>query len=76
MKLSDMQRKDIVFLSDGKKVGRIIDADIEVTNGKIVGLSIERKGIKSVFNTNADINIKFEQIKKIGEDVILIDSLE
>lgn len=70
-----MQKKDIIYLSDGTKLGKIIDAEIEVDTGKVLSFTIEKKDIKTIFN-NRDINIKFNQIKKIGEDVILIDTIE
>lgn len=73
MKLSDLQEKDIVNINDGRRVGRIVDAEIDNT-GLIKYLIIdEKKGIKSFFLGNNGVNITFEQIKKIGSDVILID---
>ena len=76
MKLSDMQKKDIIFLKDGKKLGRIIDAEVETNSGNLKSLLIEKKGIMSFFSSEPDMIIKFEQIKKIGEDVILVNPLE
>lgn len=74
MKLSDMQKKDIVFLKDGKKLGKIIDAEIEVNTGLLKNLLIEKRSIKSLFTSEGDMLINFNQIKKIGEDVILVDT--
>ncbi len=76
MKLSDMQRKDIIYLRNGKKIGKIIDAEIEINTGRITSFFIEKRNIKYIFNNEKDLSIKFNQIKKIGEDVILIDTLE
>ena len=73
MKLSDLQEKDIVNINDGRKIGRIIDANID-SEGKILYLIIdERKNIRNFLNNNSDINLSFNQIKKIGSDVILVD---
>ncbi len=74
MRLSDMQKKDIILLKDGKKLGKIIDAEIEINNGTLKNLLVERKSIKSLFTSEGDILISFNQIKKIGEDVILVDT--
>ena len=73
MKLSDLQIKDIVNINDGRKVGRIVDA--EITNeGKINYLIIEeRKGLKNFMSQSNETTITFMQIKKIGSDVILVD---
>ena len=54
MKLSELERKDIINIRDGKRIGRIVDVEFDITNGYI----------------------KFSQIKKMGEDVILIDISE
>lgn len=73
MYLSDLQEKDIVDINNGKKVGRVIDAKID-NEGKIIYLVIDsKKSIRNILSNSSDINISFNQIKKIGEDVILID---
>ena len=72
MRLSELQHKDIINVSDGKKIGNIIDISID-DNGKTVGLIVEKyKFLVSMF-TNKEIEIKWNQIEKIGEDVILVN---
>ena len=73
MRLSDLQTKDIVNINDGKRIGRIIDAVINDA-GIIEYLSIEkRSSLNSLFNKDNETTITFKQIKRIGEDVILVD---
>lgn len=73
MHLSDLQTKDVVNINDGKKIGRIIDAAINDA-GIIEYLSIEKRGsLKNLFNKDNETTITFKQIKRIGEDVILVD---
>ena len=73
MKLSDLQDKEIINLLDGKNLGNIIDAIID-ENGKIAGLVIEKhRFIISLFTSKKDIIVKWEQIEKIGEDIILVN---
>ena len=74
MRLSDMQKKDIIYLKDGKKLGKIIDAEIELSTGSLKKIFVERRSFKNLFTGNADMLISFNQIKKIGEDVILVDT--
>ena len=72
MLLSDLQNKDIVNITDGKKVGNIIDAKFNIVTGNIEKIIIEPS--KGVFHLkNNAMEISFNMIKKIGEDVILID---
>lgn len=74
MNLSDLQNKDVINILDGKKIGNIIDAQFNVNNGVIEKLIVEPS--KSLFSLkNSSIEIAFNKIKKIGEDVILIEYL-
>lgn len=71
MLLSDLQKKDIISTSTGENLGRIIDAEID-SNGKIINLyAEEKKLLRSYFNNN-DFKFKYEDIVKIGTDVILV----
>lgn len=73
MKLSELQKKDIINIRDGKRVGKIIDVEFD-NNGYMVHFVIERCNfMRSLFSNTNELNIKFSQIKKMGEDVILID---
>lgn len=72
MNLSDLQNKDIINVLDGKKIGNIIDAKFNISNGVIEKLILSPS--KSLFSIkNSTIEISFSKIKKIGEDVILIE---
>lgn len=74
MRLSELQRKDIVNINDGRIIGRIIDAEINEKDGALESLIIEKsKYIRNLFTTENDLKIKFEQIKKLGSDVILVE---
>ena len=72
MYLSELQNKDIVSIKDGKKIGNIVDVSID-NNGSISGLIIQKVKF-SLFRGNNDEEIKWNQIRKIGEDVILVDT--
>ena len=72
MYLSELQNKDIVSIKDGKKIGNIVDISIN-NEGYINGLIIQKVKF-SLFRGTNDEEIKWNQIKKIGEDVILVDT--
>lgn len=73
MRLSDLQHKDVINMKDGKKIGNIIDINIEL-DGKMQGLIVEKsKFFVSMFSNKDEIEIKWSQIEKIGEDVILVN---
>lgn len=71
MRLSDLQTKKIINIIDGKNIGTIIDANV-LENGSIESFVIESS--KSLFSLNKenDTKILWQDITKIGEDVILV----
>ena len=74
MRLSDLQAKDVVSLKDGKRLGKIIDVEIDSNEGKIIYLIVEqKKSLRTYIGSSGDVAISFSQIAKIGEDVILVD---
>ena len=72
MRLSDLQTKNIVSMSDGKNIGNIIDVRIN-EQGMIESLVIEqsRKAF-SLMGREGEVYIYWKDIEKIGEDVILV----
>lgn len=75
MNLSDLQEKEVIDISTGKRIGSIIDIIINST-GNISKLVLEdRKASRKLFSTNKeDIYLDWKQIIKIGDDIILVDS--
>ena len=72
MRLSELQNKSVVNLIDGKNIGNIIDLSID-ESGKAIGLIVEKhKFLISYFSSQKEFSIKWNQIEKIGEDVILV----
>ncbi len=72
MRLADLQRKDVVSLKDGRRLGRIIDVEIDGL-GNIEYLVIEPKRFFRFFTSTEETTVTFKQINKIGEDVILVE---
>lgn len=72
MRVSDLQIKDVVSLIDGRKLGRIVD--IELTEaGSVSHFVVEPKRFFKFFGSSGEVNVAMNQIKKIGEDVILVE---
>lgn len=72
MYISDLQNKSIVDMNTGKNLGKIIDLILD-NKGNILELIIEKKKFFFSIFTKDNISIKWNNINKIGEDVILID---
>lgn len=71
MRLSELQSKNIVNINDGKNVGTIIDASIG-NDGVIDTLVIETNKNLFSLSRESDIEVKWKDITKIGQDVILV----
>ena len=75
MRLSDLQNKDVVNVTESKKVGSIIDVNINF-EGQLESLIVEKsKFFISMFSSANEIEVRWSQIEKIGEDVILVKIL-
>ena len=68
--LSSLQDKDIINLNDGRKIGSIIDVYIN-EDGFIEEMNVQKK--RFLFFSSSIVNIKWNEIDKIGKDVILVN---
>ena len=73
MKLSELQKKDIVNINTGERVGNIVDININ-GDGYISSLVVDKTNFRFLFSSNDEIEVTFKEIVKIGEDVILVKS--
>ncbi len=70
MRLSDLQAKNIIT-TEGKLIGNIVDVIIE--NGAIKCLIVEKtKFLISKFTSKDEVEVKWSQIKTIGDDAIIV----
>ena len=72
MLMSDLQRKDIINMTTGSRIGKIIDIDVN-QDGLINSLIVGELKMMKRFNNSSETRISFKQIKTIGSDVILVD---
>ncbi len=72
MLISDLQRKDIINMTTGTRIGKIIDIDVN-EDGLINSLIVGELKMMKRFNNSSETRISFKQIKTIGSDVILVD---
>lgn len=71
MRLSDLQTKEIINITSGKRLGVIIDVIVDIS-GNIKSLILEeRRGKK--FSNREEYELDWKQISKIGDDIILIN---
>lgn len=70
MRLSDLQTKEIINMTTGKRLGLIIDVIINA-EGNIKSLILEEKKMKRL-SGREEYELDWKQIAKIGDDIILV----
>jgi len=71
VRLSELQLKEIVDISDGRRIGMIVDVIVDV-DGNILKLIIEDKRGRRF--SKEEYEVLWKKIVKIGDDIILIDT--
>lgn len=76
MMLDELSGKEIVNLNNGERLGIVGDSDIIIdeNTGKILTLLVpDRKFQFKLFGEIEDIEIPWQAIKKIGNDMIIVE---
>ncbi|MBO5477846.1 MAG: YlmC/YmxH family sporulation protein [Clostridia bacterium] len=70
----DFKQKEVINIKDGKILGFVIDVQADFENGEIRSIVVARTGkIFNTINSKTNVTVPWENIKKIGEDVILVE---
>lgn len=73
IKTSDLWSKEVINVVDGRRLGMIEDVELNLKVGRIDSIVIPgRPGLFGLFGGSQELVIEWEQIEKIGEDVILV----
>lgn len=70
MRLSELQTKEIINMTTGKRLGLIIDVIVDTT-GNIKSLILEEKRGRRIAGRE-EYELDWQQISKIGDDIILV----
>ena len=74
VRTSDMKQKEVINISDGKRLGFVYDVEIDLISGTIESVIVPGNGkILGLFGKDNDYIIPWSNIKKIGDDIILVD---
>lgn len=73
LKVSDFVYREVINISDGEKIGYVSDIEFNRETGFINSIIIPEK-TKRIFSSKSQgIKIPWDNIKKIGDDIILVD---
>lgn len=74
VKISELRAREVVNVLDGKKLGNIIDIDLDMERGKVLAFVLpgQLRGW-SIFSRREEIIVPWDKIVRIGRDVILVE---
>ncbi len=76
-RITELSCKEVINVCDGTRYGFVNDVEVDCDCGKIVSLIVHCKdGITSFFSKKNDIIIPWEAIKRIGDDIILVEYVQ
>jgi YlmC/YmxH family sporulation protein len=76
-KTSELRELEVVNLLDGKRLGYASDLEIEAENGRVKAIVVPGPGkFLWIFGKSEDFIIPWEKIRKIGVDVILVETAD
>ena len=70
-KTDDFREKEVINVCDGRRLGYVIEIEFDVCDGRITAIIADGGGC---FGRGESICIPWDQIQKIGEDIILVDA--
>ncbi len=74
IRISDIMDKEVINVKNGKRLGYIMDIDIDLTEGKVVSFSISGSDTRGFFSRGNDGQVVFwNDILKIGYDTIIVN---
>lgn len=70
----DFKHKEVVNISDGRRLGYVQDVCADLESGTITSIIVPGNNkILNVFSGSNDIVIPWQNIKCIGDDIILVE---
>ena len=77
MRLCELREKEVINICNCRRLGCVVDVDIDVCDGKVLAIIIPVPGkICGILGSDGEYVIPFGCIKKIGPDIILVEICE
>ena len=75
--VNELKTKEVVNVSDGARLGYVSDVEIDLNAGRVTAIIVPGAyRLMGFLGREEDIMIKWENIKKIGDDIIIIDNID
>lgn len=74
VKFTDLMCKEVICISDGRRLGFVSDARIELPEGKIISIIVPGKSrLFGLLGCREDYVIPWNCIRRMGPDIVLVD---
>ena len=74
-RLQDLRNKEVIDIFDGRRLGFVCDCELDISTGRLISIIVPgAAGVFGIFGKHEDCVIPWKQIKKIGEDIIIVDT--
>jgi len=75
IQFTQLQCKEVICLSDGRRLGYVSDVQVELPEGRICALIVPGPGkVMGAFGKHDTYCIPWHCIQKIGPDIVLVDT--
>ena len=76
MTLSELRTKEVIDVQDGKRLGRVMDIEFCPEDSRVTALVVpsETSFLQSLRGEKCGLIIPWENIRRIGDDVILVST--
>ena len=73
-RLSAFTKKEVVNLPDGRRLGFLSDAEVDLETGELTSIAVSVPAkLLATGAKGTELVIPFNKIKKVGEDIIFVD---
>ena len=70
----DFKHKEVIDINNARRLGFVQDVCADLKTGTITSIIVPGEGkLKGFFNTGNNIEIPWQKVKCIGEDIILVE---
>ena len=73
--INELKAKEVINVSDGARLGFVSDVEIDLSSGKLTALIVPGAYRMGFLGRENDVVIKWKNIKKIGDDIIIIEAV-
>lgn len=69
-----LREKEVINIKDGARLGFVGDVEVDLDSGQLISVIIPGSyKLAGLFGREQDVIIKWEDIKKIGDDLIIVE---